>query len=373
MKYGVVDCGGGTVDIVYHSLEERCNDTIAVSELVPPSGGPYGGTLVDAAFEQLLDPVFQGDRFPSFFKELKKTYTAMWLFLMKQLEEKKNVLDEKGPDEAVWFDLSIAFNTACMQITGRDALSLLKEGRVPGIELSSTEHLEIKAELIKKLYSTSIAEICKCLKKDLKAGPAAKVGALYLGGTFSNSRYLLESVQQQVNSLVPKERVVNPPDSALAIVKGAVMYGINPNFVEERVAAMSYGIGVVDSAKHPKEKAAFYNGKKYCNDVYDEFVKRGEKIRNTADVIKQTHFPVEPDQQKLRISIYSAPGTVRFVDDAGCKHMASIVVRMPILSGGTNRKVFVEIDFSGSEIHVVATDENTGKSYDTSLEFVCDN
>lgn len=379
MKYGVVDCGGGTVDIVYHSLEESENDaedqTFIVRELVPPSGGPYGGTRVDAAFQQLLEPVFQRGQSLSFFEELKKTYTATWLNLMKQLEEKKNVLDAKDDDDKVWFDLSVQFNRACQQITGRDALSLLEESQVEGIELSATEQLEVQAKLIKGLYTSSVNEICTCLKNDLKEGPASKVGALYMVGTFSSSRYLLDAVKDEVAFLVPRERVINPPESSLAIVKGAVMYGINPSIVQERVAARSYGISVLDefdSTKHPEAKAKLYNGKKYCCDVYREFIANRQKIRNTGEVIKRTHVPVEPDQTSICIAIYSAPNIVSYVDDKTCTYMGRIVVDMPDLTGGTDRKVFVEIEFDGPEIHVVATNESSGKSYDASLEFMYD-
>lgn len=379
MKYGVVDCGGGTVDIVYHSLAESENNaegqTFIVREIVPPSGGPYGGTLADTAFQQLLEPVFQRGQSLSFFEMLKKTHTAVWLSLMKQLEERKNFLDHKRDEDKVLFDLSIPFNKACQQITGRDVLSLLEDSQVEGIGLSATGQLEVQAKLIKGLYTSSVNEICTCLKNDLKEGPASKVGTLYMVGTFSTSRYLLDAVKDEVALLVPKERVINPPESSLAIVKGAVMYGINPSIVQERVAARSYGLRVLDefdSTKHPQAKAKFYNGKKYCCDVYREFVANRQKIRNTGEVIKRTYVPVEPDQTSLCLGVYSAPDTVSYVDDKTCTHMASIVVDMPDLTGGTDRHIFVEIEFDGPEIHVVATNESSGKSYDASLEFIYD-
>ena len=70
--------------------------------------------------------------------------------------------------------------------------------------------------------------------------------------------------------------IINPPDSSVAIVKCAVMYGINPSIVQERVAARSYGFCVIkpfDGAKHPKSKAVILNKVKMCDDVYDEFLK----------------------------------------------------------------------------------------------------
>ena len=51
--------------------------------------------------------------------------------------------------------------------------------------------------------------------------------------------------------------------------------------------------------------------------------------------------------------------------------MANIMVKMPDVSGGVEREVFVEID--GPEIHVVARDKTTGENYDASLDFMYDN
>ena len=373
MKYGIVDCGGGTVDIVYHSLEENDDGRTFVSELIPPTGGPYGGTCVDVAFQQLLEPVFNQGKCQSFFGELKKNHTPAWLNLMEQLEKKKSVLDEKGDDDPVWFDFSLQFNTACQQITGRDALSLVQESQVKGITLSEeTEQLQVQAGLIKSLYSASIEKICMCLKKNLEEGPASRVGALYMVGTFSTSQYLLDSVKNEMAALVPRGRVINPPESSLAIVKGAVMYGINPSIVQERVAAKSYGIHCLrafDSTKHSEKKAEFHDGKKYCAGIYSEFIKRGQKLR-TGEVIEITTLPVKPDQENVWLRIYCATTTVAYVDDEGCSAMADLTVDMPDITGGLNRKVLTEIEFSGTELHVVATDETTGKSCDGSIEFI---
>ena len=194
-------------------------------------------------------------------------------------------------------------------------------------------------------------------------------------GSFSKSNYLIESDRQKTHSRVPPQHIINPPDSSMAIVKGAVMYGINPSIVQERVAARSYGFCVlheVNSATHPKSKAAIHNNVKWSKYIYDEFLECGQWVCNSGEPIKRRHFPVEPDQPNMLIKVYSAPHTVKYVDDKGSKHMASIVVDMPDLTGGINRNVIVEIGFDGPEIHVVAKDGNTGKTYDASLDFIYD-
>ena len=373
LNYGVVDCGGGTIDIAYHGIEHREDGKSVVNELAPPSGGPYGGIRVDEAFEALLEPVFGNKLQEPFFEQMKSKHPIAWLNFRKQLDERKTVLDKKKDDDVVWFDITMQFSRACTRITGKDAFSLLTDSPVEGITLSANDQMQVRADLIKALYRPSVDAICKCLNEDLAKRSLSKVSALYMVGSFSKSNYLLESVRQRTHSSVPPDHIINPPDSSVAIVKGAVMYGINPNIVQERVAARSYGFRIAvpfDSAKHPKSKAVFHNRVKMCEDVYDEFLICGHRVLNSGEPFTKRYFPVEPDQRKMRIKVYSAPHTVKYVDDRGSKHMASIVVDMPDLTGGVDREVFVQIEFDGPEIHVVARDENTGKCYDATLDFM---
>ena len=374
LQYGVVDCGGGTVDIAYHGLDKCEDGRFVVKELAPPSGGPYGGMLVDEEFEKLLEPVFGEQLEQPFFEQLKLRYPTAWLNFQKQLDERKTVVDKKEDHDAVWFDITMQFSRACTQITGRDAFSLLTDSRIDGITLSTSDQMQVRADLIKALYRPSVDAICKCLNEDLTKPPLSKVSALYMVGSFSKSQYLIQSVRRKTRVNVPPEHIINPPDSSVAIVKGAVMYGINPSIVQERVAARSYGFCKYirfDSSMHPKSKAVYHNKVKMCKDIYDEFLECGQKVRNSGmPVITRSYFPVEPNQLRMIIKVYSAPKAVKYVDDRGSEHMASIMVEMPDITGGMNRKVFVVIEFDGPEIHVVAKDENTGKCYDVSLDFM---
>lgn len=48
----VLDCGGGTVDITMHRVEGT--KPLQLSEIREPSGGPWGSTYVDAAYERFV-------------------------------------------------------------------------------------------------------------------------------------------------------------------------------------------------------------------------------------------------------------------------------------------------------------------------------
>ena len=171
-----------------------------------------------------------------------------------------------------------------------------------------------------------------------------------------------------------KDHIIRPPESGLAIVKGAVIYGFNPTIIQERVSEYSYGIAIseeFDAYKHPAKRKFHVEstGKDYCGDIYREFLPCGVTIQNTKTLMKHSYSPLKPDDTNMSINVYCAPHNVRYIDDPGCQHLATIHIPMPDTTGGVNRTVQMEIEFDGPEIHIVCTDENTGVSIDESIEF----
>ena len=54
-RYMVVDCGGGTVDITVHEVEDQFG---TLKELHKATGGACGSVNIDKAFEELLVDIF---------------------------------------------------------------------------------------------------------------------------------------------------------------------------------------------------------------------------------------------------------------------------------------------------------------------------
>ena len=59
----VLDCGGGTVDVTVHKLEQV--EPLRMTEKYPPSGGDWGSTYVDAKFQDFLREFFGEDQYDS--------------------------------------------------------------------------------------------------------------------------------------------------------------------------------------------------------------------------------------------------------------------------------------------------------------------
>ncbi|CAG2224635.1 unnamed protein product [Mytilus edulis] len=81
MKYMVVDLGGGTADITVH---QRYGDG-SLKEVVPASGGPWGGKSIDEAFHSFLKRICG----PKVMEELRKTELEDFIDLFREFETKK--------------------------------------------------------------------------------------------------------------------------------------------------------------------------------------------------------------------------------------------------------------------------------------------
>ena len=366
-SFAVVNCGERTTDIAYHSVVQTPGEkTMVVKELAPPSGGPFGGTLVDGEFELLLNRVFG----PSFVESLKERHADIWMGFMYDLKTEKTGLHDKGDNEKVYFNLSMQFSDACKEITGQSALSLMKACKVPGVTFAPSGKMLIDACVMKTWYKDVVAQMCSCLNKDLKMPSTEQITALHMVGTFSKSRYLLEEVRAGVKG-INEQKIINPPESHVAIVKGAVLYGFNPTIVQERIAALSYGIGIsmdFDPSKHPESRKQIIDGKAICNGLYSEFIAVGTKLR-TDDAYEKIVKPGRKDQMRTTIKIYCAPHKVMFLDDPACRKLADIHVELGDGSVVADREIKVRMKFGGTELHVVAMDQVTGEAFDASVEF----
>ena len=63
-RFMVLDCGGGTVDITMHKVDQIM--PLKLSEIRAPDGGDYGSTYVDREFEQFLVELIGTDRWNRF-------------------------------------------------------------------------------------------------------------------------------------------------------------------------------------------------------------------------------------------------------------------------------------------------------------------
>ena len=116
--------------------------------------------------------------------------------------------------------------------------------------------------------------------------------------------------------------VVIPQGLGVAVLKGAVMYGLDPGVITTRRAKLTYGIGVIvpfQQGAHPIDKLVVRAGRTWCMDVLDVFVRAGHSV-SPGDTVVRSYRPAHPGQTSILLHIFSTEdegrvSEVKFVSD----------------------------------------------------------
>ena len=117
--------------------------------------------------------------------------------------------------------------------------------------------------------------------------------------------------------------VVIPQGVGVAVLKGAVMYGLDPGVITTRRAKLTYGIGVIvpfQQGSHPIDKLVVRAGRTWCMDVLDVFVRAGHSV-SPGDIVVRSYRPAHPGQTSIILHIFSTEdegrlSEVKFVSDS---------------------------------------------------------
>lgn len=113
-------------------------------------------------------------------------------------------------------------------------------------------------------------------------------------------------------------------------MKGAVIYGLDPNVITVRRSRLTYGIGILNRFRHdidPKSKLIVRDDIEWCTDVFDKFVVCDQAIA-VNECVQRSYTPVNSrSKQKTSIlNIYCAKDDVKFVTDPGVSLCGRLVL-----------------------------------------------
>lgn len=124
-----------------------------------------------------------------------------------------------------------------------------------------------------------------------------------------------------------KCRIIIPQDVGLTILKGAVLFGLDPAVIKVRRSPLTYGVGVLNryvEGKHPPEKLLVKDGTRWCTDVFDKFISADQSVA-LGELVKRSYTPAKPSQLVIIINIYSAEhDDVCFITDPGVKKCGTL-------------------------------------------------
>ncbi|GFY69055.1 heat shock 70 kDa protein 12A [Trichonephila inaurata madagascariensis] len=327
-RYMVVDCGGGTVDITVHEITDE-NGTI--KELHKATGGPYGSVGIDLEFERLLEDIFGVD----FMDQFKNKLPAAFVDLMVAFEARKR---NASPFKITPINIALPF--------------------------SFVHHY-------KKMKNNTVeTAVKKFSSKEIKWSSQGML-RLEPSGMFNLFQPTLDAIRMHVQHA----QGIIPQGVSLAILKGAVQFGIDPTVVSSRRSRLTYGVGVLNRfihGTHPTEKLVVKDGVEWCADVFDKFVLTDQSVC-VGDTVIRRYTPARSGQACSVIHIYcSERDDVGFITDPGVKRCGTLVLDLPEepKQSPGKREIQTIMIFGDTELKVSAMDVLTGKCVKAEVDFL---
>ncbi|XP_027863566.1 heat shock 70 kDa protein 12A isoform X3 [Xiphophorus couchianus] len=362
-RYVVMDCGGGTVDLTVHQIRLPEGH---LKELYKASGGPYGSIGVDYEFEKLLCKIFGQD----FIDQFKIKRPAAWVDLMIAFESRKRAAAPERTNP-LNINLPFSFIDYYKKFRGHSVDHALRKSNVDFVKWSSQGMLRMSPDAMNTLFKPTIDHIIQHLTELFEKPEVSDIKFLFLVGGFAESALLQQAVQ---NMLQGRSRIIIPHDVGLTILKGAVLFGLDPSVIKVRRSPLTYGVGVLNrfvEGKHPPEKLLIKDGTRWCTDVFDTFIAADQSVA-LGEMVKRSYTPAKPSQQVIVIHVYcSEKERAGFISEPGVRKCGTL--RLDVSgteSSAPRREIQTLMQFGDTEIRAMAIDVSTGRTVKASIDFL---
>lgn len=346
---------GGTFDVTVHEKIEGGK----LREIHQATGGPWGGTAVDTAFEHRLTEIL-GEKV---MKKLREIRTETYLDIFgRDFEIAKRGLKSTGGDTIRMNISYVVLDELCQEIEKRSLLDMFKD--VKGMDIKG-DKLHISSETMKQFFDTQVKKIIQHIQALLKK--SIGISLILLVGGSAESEY----IQSELRKAISKDssaRLVIPPEPSLAVLKGAVIFGHSPLIITSRILRFTYGTNVTpdfDPEIHKIDKKITVEGVDRCKDCFSTIVTAGEEI-TVGHKIAQVYATATSSSFGTVVKIYCSPREeVKYTDDEECFELGDICVPLPGrlitgLIGMQHHPFVVEYVFGDTELKITGIDPFSG-------------
>ena len=348
----IVDCGGGTVDIVTYNID-RSGKMRGING-VPTTGGAHGSTYVDKKFIELLGQKLS----PRALNKLRQENGLAMLQLKKTWETIKCGIDNLNSNQTKYIPLTLALHNILQEYCNQEWNELAKKQKDDlNIHLSFSE--------INSFFKPTLEGLVKEINEQFNYLNKRQCDVMFVVGGYSKAKLLQEEVRKKFED--SKKTIVRfPSNPELAVLYGAVYFGQNPDAWAQRISRRTYGCNSTempfDGKKHNISKKLYSSSYKqhYCDDIFHVFVKAGDPVLSKQPKTF-TFFPLEADQKSIEFSFYSTENkNPKYVDDSDViRYDITEVITRTDISNGLNWQIEVSIYFGGTEIDIVIKDLNS--------------
>ena len=322
------------------------------------NGGPWGGNTINQALVDLLGNYWGCD----FMTKLQQVQQPIWLLMMREFENAKRTSNINKKASLDLFSISKCILQFYKEETGKEITSIKDKN----FYINEDYQLVISKAIVDQLFERTVKHTVDTIK-NLISEKLTKLDYMFLVGGFISCPYLTDAIKEAFED---KITILIPDDPQLAVLKGAIQFGKNPNVIKKRIMPRTYGYCASELCPYKR----YFLIKKYVRRNMFRKLVTVEQHVDVDEEIEVKGVPVTSDQNTLLFEIYeTAEEDVVYIDHKSVKNThASLTVPLPESEDGRDRSVVVYVRFAASEIRLRARCSDNaffGKWYDAIVEY----
>lgn len=197
-----------------------------LKELHRPTGGLWGSTKINKAFERMMIEIVGSKVFEKFKNDNKHDYFD----ICREFEIKKRKITPTNSDK-ICIKIPITLAEIFREETGKEQREAINQTPYANKMTWRGDKLRMDAYLIEKLFTEPVDMLVKHLKKLLSKDNLSDISTLLMVGEFSESPVMHDAIKRAF----PDKKVMKPVEAGYAVLKGAVMFGHESGAVPQSI------------------------------------------------------------------------------------------------------------------------------------------
>ena len=389
--YIVCDLGGGTGDIVAHLV----GSNNSLNEISPSCGGNFGSNEIDKnIYKDIILKLFGCQDFNTFYlkykeknrnnnegdeEENKGELFNDWAEIEREIKDFKEGATNKKIESNEKYTINFSLFQDIFD-DDTDISDLVKEYNNniydDNLLLNNKKSkkkwvVEFPYKIIFNYMKEQANSICKIIN-DINSKEEIKT-IIFVGG-YCYNEILMKLIKNGLNKIT---NYLQPSNPSLAIMEGAVLFGIEPSTINVRKAKYTIGKRLDmewnDELYSGKGKKVFdeVENRWYCQDCFDKFIEINQNLKYGEEI---SHISFKSSYNKSNIVKMKFYKTKKqnpiFVFEEGITKIGEC--RLEIGKEYKNyeeRKIKTIMKFGGTFIDITAIHFKSGKTIKTTLTF----
>lgn len=383
-KYYIVsDLGGGTGDIVTHLVGENQK----LKEIECACGGNYGSNEINKKlFKDIIYKIFGYDNFYNFYENYKKSKVkekepeeilfGMWIELEREINDFKEgaTIENINENESYPLTLSIFKDMLGEKNDINDLIERYNSicfDEDLKLKVSSKKRwvIDFPYKIIDHYIQEQALEICRAIKGIIKTSNK-NIDTVILVGGYCANEILISTIKK---SLIEIKHFLQPSRPCLAIMSGAVIFGINSDIINIRKARYTIGVSIKDfwdEEKHSKNGIKIWdeNSKEWmCGSLFSKFIEINQDLSVGQKV---THIYYMTDPRYVTMPLYKTKKkNPMYVFEEGVEKIGECRLDTERNNSNDERELIETMKFGGTFLNFEAVHVKSGKRIKTTFKF----